>query len=627
MVQPEIQKQALKLIGLVKELHSRALQLEQTYQPHLNLVIPEYQPSARNLLHYLAIRQSDVRSLQNELAALGLSSLGRMESHSLATLKAVLQALAALASETISDEVLAKPPVDFYTGPLILNQHARILFGTPAGKRNVRIMVTMPSEAATDPMLVHQLLASGMDVMRINCAHDGPDVWLAMIRNLRAAEKELGRPCKVYADLAGPKLRTGEIEPEGRLIKIKPKRNLRGQVIIPAQVQLINSETVQDSASLRTDALPLPNRLLQQLKSKDQLALTDTRQRKRRLHAEQHSDGSWCATTDRTCYIETGTKIRLLREEELIDECEVGLLPVISKPIHLEVGETLVMTPSNTIGKHAVRDENGELLAPSRIPCTLDATFQAVQPGHRIWLDDGKIGAIVLDKRTDEITLRIVHAPPQGANLRAEKGINLPDSHLAIPSLSEKDLHDLHSLAPHIDIIGFSFVRSAADVEMLHAELDRLHANHVGIVLKIETKDAFAALPELLLTAMRRPVVGVMVARGDLAVETGFERLAEVQEEILWFCEAAHVPVIWATQVLESLAKSGQPTRSEVSDAVMSGRSECVMLNKGPYITSTVQFLSNILERMDAHQSKKRSMLRKLSVSRLTATDGETVGE
>jgi len=71
MVQPEIQKQALKLIGLVKELHSRALQLEQTYQPHLNLVIPEYQPSARNLLHYLAIRQSDVRSLQNELAALG----------------------------------------------------------------------------------------------------------------------------------------------------------------------------------------------------------------------------------------------------------------------------------------------------------------------------------------------------------------------------------------------------------------------------------------------------------------------------------------------------------------------------------------------------------------------------
>lgn len=196
------------------------------------------------------------------------------------------------------------------------------------------IMVTMPSEAATDPMLVHQLLASGMDVMRINCAHDGPDVWLAMIHNVRAAEKELGRPCKVYADLAGPKLRTGEIEPEGRLIKIKPKRNLRGQVIIPAQVQLINSETVQDSASLRTDALPLPNRLLQQLKSKDQLALTDTRQRKRRLHAEQHSDGSWWATTDRTCYIETGTKIRLLREEELIDECEVGLLPVISKPIH-----------------------------------------------------------------------------------------------------------------------------------------------------------------------------------------------------------------------------------------------------------------------------------------------------
>ena len=108
-----------------------------------------------------------------------------------------------------------------------------------------------------------------------------------------------------------------------------------------------------------------------------------------------------------------------------------------------------------------------------------------------------------------------------------------------------------------------------------------------------------------------------MVARGDLAVEVGFERLAEVQEEILWLCEAAHIPVIWATQVLENMAKSGRPSRAEVSDAAMSGRAECVMLNKGPYIDEAVRFLAGVLERMEAHQSKRRNMMRRLAISRV----------
>ena len=211
--------------------------------------------------------------------------------------------------------------------------------------------------------------------------------------------------------------------------------------------------------------------------------------------------------------------------------------------------------------------------------------------------------------------MTITQAPPEGARLRAEKGINLPDSVINTPALSAKDLADLEALHPHVDMLGLSFVRSAEDIEELYAHLNRLNAKEVGVVFKIENTQAFDNLPRILLSSLQRPHVGVMVARGDLAVEMGFERLAEVQEEILWLCEAAHVPVIWATQVLEGLAKNGQPSRAEVSDAVMSGRAECVMLNKGPYIVSTVQFLNGILERMTAHQSKKRSMLRKLSVS------------
>jgi hypothetical protein len=104
--------------------------------------------------------------------------------------------------------------------------------------------------------------------------------------------------------------------------------------------------------------------------------------------------------------------------------------------------------------------------------------------------------------------------------------------------------------------------------------------------------------------------IGIIMARGDLAVELGFERWSEVQEESLWICEAAHVPVIWATQVLEDMAKTGMPSRAEVTDAAMSGRAECVMLNKGPYMVDVVGFLSGVLERMESHQTKTSAMLR-----------------
>jgi pyruvate kinase len=129
------------------------------------------------------------------------------------------------------------------------------------------------------------------------------------------------------------------------------------------------------------------------------------------------------------------------------------------------------------------------------------------------------------------------------------------------------------------------------------------------MILKIETRRAFEHLPTLLIAVMHSAAAGVMIARGDLAVECGFERLAEVQEEILWLAEASHMPVIWATQVLETLAKEGIPSRAEITDAAMAERAECVMLNKGPYILDAARALATILTRMQAHQRKTRVML------------------
>jgi pyruvate kinase len=215
--------------------------------------------------------------------------------------------------------------------------------------------------------------------------------------------------------------------------------------------------------------------------------------------------------------------------------------------------------------------------------------------------------------------VEITHARDGGEALAGDKGINLPDSAIDVPALSEKDIADLALVARHGDIVGLSFAQRASDVEALVECLHGLGASHLGLILKIETRRGFENLPELALTAMASRASGIMIARGDLAVECGYERLAEVQEEILWLAEAAHLPVVWATQVLETLAKTGRPSRAEITDAAMGERAECVMLNKGPHVLDAIRMLDDILRRMQAHQSKKRPLLRALRSFRTPA--------
>lgn len=127
---------------------------------------------------------------------------------------------------------------------------------------------------------------------------------------------------------------------------------------------------------------------------------------------------------------------------------------------------------------------------------------------------------------------------------------------------------DLEFVAAHADIVGVSFVRDIHDIVVLRQELEKRKLQNLGVILKIETKSGFENLPLMLLEAMKSSnPLGVMIARGDLAVECGWEMLADMQEEIISLCGAAHIPVVWATQVLESLVKSGVPTRAEITDA------------------------------------------------------------
>ena len=180
-----------------------------------------------------------------------------------------------------------------------------------------------------------------------------------------------------------------------------------------------------------------------------------------------------------------------------------------------------------------------------------------------------------------------------------------------INGLTEKDRKDLAFIVKNADAVNLSFVNQPSDVKELQKELEK-HGASIGIVLKIETRKGFINLPKILLQAMQTYPLGIMVARGDLAIETGWENFATIQEEIMRLGEAAHVPVIWATQVLESLAKKGVPTRSEITDAALAQRAECVMLNKGQYIVKALKTLNEILVKMQSQQKKRQTMLPKL---------------
>jgi pyruvate kinase len=231
--------------------------------------------------------------------------------------------------------------------------------------------------------------------------------------------------------------------------------------------------------------------------------------------------------------------------------------------------------------------------------------------GQQVWIDDGKVGCVV-DAITNEIVqLSVEQVRPKGVRIKVGKGLNFPDVDFDFPPLTDKDLKDLDFVIKHADIIGFSFVQRPRDINFLQRELAlRLKGRPLPpLIIKVETRLGVTNLPALIVTAAGKQPTAVMIARGDLAVELGLQQLSETQEQLLWLCEAARVPVVWATQVLDGLVKTGIPSRAEATDAAMAQRAECVMLNKGSHALAAVRFLDNVLHRMDKHVSKKSPVL------------------
>ena len=593
------------------ERHLRAVEAHLTRS--LTQVDPDWIESARNLVHYTALRQLDLRELQLLLQQHGLSSLGRSESFVMGSLLAVrarvTEALGRTKPQRRGTRALrtdaTTPPLSWNVAEFLLHNHTRAAFGPKPADRHVAVMVTAPSAHEADRTWLVRLLRAGMNVLRINTAHESQAEWRRILLALEAARKETGLECRVLMDLAGPKIRTGPIDGD-RIATWKLQRDERGRVVEPARIVLRPARRATDPTD--GPAIVLDDRTFATLRTGDVLRVHDTRRKERRFVVRQVGADEALVEISKRAYLVAGMRYAHLRRARILGRSRLELAGAPAAAIELSVDDVLVLTGRNVAGRSA----HGR--KPAIVACTTPRALASVEVGHRVLFDDGKIEAVVEGSKGADLYLRVRRTSRPAVKLRSEKGINLPDSALPVAALTDVDRAQLDFVAEHADLVGLSFVRGPTDVTALHAALG---GRPIGIVLKIETRAGFENLPRILLEAMRRPPVAVMIARGDLAVELGFERLAEVQEEILWLCEASHVPAIWATQVLDTLARTGVPSRAEVTDAANSVAAECVMLNKGPFVEEAVRALIDILRRMERHRYKKRSIFRKLRVSTL----------
>jgi pyruvate kinase len=475
----EIQQQLIELERkMLVEIRKRELQFKNIH--------PQQLPAAKNLVHYLVLRNEDIRTLQDTLHNYGLSSLASSESHIHSQLQSILQRL----GKRYLTEQLDSCTYDY--NQLQMAEKSKILFGEKKAGPIPFIMVTFDASFADNYALIKNLLQNGMNVARINCAHDDEATWSRMIQHLKRACRYTGLTCKIYMDLAGPKIRT----------RLLSKGKARGKVKV------------------------------------------------------KEGELVWLADDDK------GFK----EDAIVISPTEPGIISMLKK-------------------------------------------------GERVYIDDGMIKGFIETIGKNKAAMRIVRISSAKQQIKEGKGINFPDSEIAISPLTEFDKACLPFVCEHADMVGYSFVRYPSDLSGLQASLKKMASKPPHIIIKIETTEAVKNLPALLLCGMHHKAFGVMIARGDLAVEIGFERMGEIQEEILWICEAAHVPVVWATQVLETLNKSGMATRSEITDATHAAMAECVMINKGDHTIEVIETLRDILQRTGGHHIKKRFTFRPLSIA------------
>ncbi|MBI4462188.1 MAG: pyruvate kinase [Acidobacteria bacterium] len=255
------------------------------------------------------------------------------------------------------------------------------------------------------------------------------------------------------------------------------------------------------------------------------------------------------------------------------------------RPVELRAGARVVLTPEKIGG------------TAERIQVNYPRLAREVKPGARVLLADGALELRVVERRGRTLVCRVVN----GGELGERKGVNLPDTHLRLPVLTQKDRKDLaFALKQGVNYVGVSFVQEARDVKTVKRHIRRLGYD-TPVIAKLERPEAIEHLDPILDVAD-----GVMVARGDLGVEMSPEKVPVIQKLIIEKANARKIPVITATQMLESMTKNPRPTRAEASDvanAIFDG-SDAVMLSAetaiGRYPRQAVEMMARIIDEAEA---------------------------
>ena len=250
----------------------------------------------------------------------------------------------------------------------------------------------------------------------------------------------------------------------------------------------------------------------------------------------------------------------------------------------------------------------GDILTFVSHPCigTRDSIYmsypqfaQDVKVGENVLVDDGKLVLKVIEtNKVDTVKLSVLH----GTNISSKKGVNLPDTKISLPSLTEKDLQDLEFiLTQPVNWIALSFVRSAVDIRELKALINK-EEHYAKVIAKIEKPEAIKNIKSII-----KEADAIMVARGDLGVEVPMEKLPPIQKDIIRRCLQKSKPVIVATQMMESMITNPSPTRAEITDvanAVLDG-ADAVMLSGetsvGDHPELVVQAMNKIIEEAEKH--------------------------
>lgn len=612
-----------ELIRGVDSLLTMLSEVDQDKRDRIDAADAEHREGVRNVQHFARLQADDAHHIVAQLRAVGIRVSDQAPvADQLRAAKTLLQHLGGQSSDDGGAEGesydITRLAAAIERSQEQLASNSSALLGEPRDGMPSCVMVTLPTEAANDPDLVQSFADAGMDIARINCAHDTPEAWRAMAANVRAASTRVGRDIKISMDLPGPKLRVGAIEPGPRIARTRVTRTKTGRILTPSKLWITpfdhNATTpapVPEGLPGRpTLAIQVDPEWLQTVNEGDELSMLDARGSKRYMTVHKVTDEGVLAYGRRNVYLANGSLVACQYIKTRIHG--IGRS---EQRVHVDVGSRLTLTSDPT-----PTDPTDDIPA---VNCGEPQAIRSLDVGSIVLFDDAKIECEVTSvtpagekdaegntAEYDSAELVAVHTREGGKNLREGRGIHFPGIHVPLPAMTDEDRAILPEIVRTADIIAPSYVRSAEDLtEILDAiekEIDvaasenedpaavSARIRNLGVMLKIESEECYNDLPNVVTELLRHRNSGVMIARGDLAMELGFSRMSEAREQIMDVANAAHIPTIFATQVLETMAKSGLPSRAEITDADVALRTQGVMLNKGTHIPDAINILNSI---------------------------------